>query len=83
MGRITIPCLLANALILQNVFPSLSRINPVAWTVALELQIYILFPILIALARRSWLLSFTFSVVDGYGITLVVRRYVPSFDLAL
>lgn len=50
--EIPLPALLANALLLQDVLPTLNLFNGPFWSIAVEWQIYFLFPILVWILGR-------------------------------
>ena len=73
---------LANGLLLQDVFPADNTLNPPVWSVALELKIYLLFPMLIWLCRfKGTVTAIVVSATVGYGLTLAAWAVSPGEDL--
>lgn len=63
----------AHFLLIQNVFGT-GQINYSLWSIATELQIYMLFPVLVALIRKrhGWIAAATIAAA-AYGISYLVR----------
>jgi len=61
----------------NNIFTSLPKINGVFWSLAVEIQFYILFPIIAFFFRKKPLTAFLILVLIANGF----RQYVLHFDL--
>ena len=81
---ITVPGVLANLLMLQDLFPTLSvQFDPPSWSVGAEWKIYFLFPALVWLLRRSGpraMLGLT--ALLGLGFTALLYALRPDTPLA-
>jgi peptidoglycan/LPS O-acetylase OafA/YrhL len=75
--------IVANALLLQDIFPELNIFNMASWSVALEMHIYILFPILFVICMRRGISIFMLlTILIGYGVTLFVQHVSVGQDLS-
>ena len=71
----------ANALLVQDWLPRFNVVNPVMWSVALELKIYLLFPLILLTRRRvGWVVTAVLAAAAGYG-TIMLLRLAPGMDL--
>lgn len=74
----------ANLLLLQDMHrPITDQINPPLWSVALEWQIYFLFPALVwSLRRYGMALTLSVSAILGYGLIAVCHQLGVGMSLA-
>lgn len=80
--ELTARSLLANVLLLQDVFPAQNTINAPFWSVALECKIYLLFPLLLWVQRRAgWAVALAAAGAVGYGLAAAVWWLAPGFSL--
>jgi peptidoglycan/LPS O-acetylase OafA/YrhL len=77
--------LLSHLFLVHNWSPEwATRIDPPMWSIAVEWQIYLVFPLLVLVARRwgavaALLLGLTVGIAQGYGETLGLRAYPFSY----
>jgi peptidoglycan/LPS O-acetylase OafA/YrhL len=74
--------ILANLLMLQDVLPSLNVFNAPLWTVAIEIKIYLLFPLFMHAYRRYGVKSvLLIAFAIGYGLTALALAVASHADL--
>jgi peptidoglycan/LPS O-acetylase OafA/YrhL len=81
--QISLPALLANVFLVQDVLPSQNIFNGPFWSIAVEWRIYFLFPLMVAAlprcGRRGVLLL---SALAGGAATVALLRWQPEMFLA-